>query len=428
MQLIKKVKLIINAVRRVRNKKNIIKSICIVFKYEGLKGVWDKVNSITPKLTANQCDYETPKKVDYTTFNELLKINSQKRKFLILIHEMSLTGAPIAALFAAKILKDNGDFPVVVCEKDGPLKNEFAKHEITVLIDAELNQENHFKKLINKFNLVIVNTIVPAIFITYLEKEKLPVIWWIHESNLSYNTCPTPLPKILPEHIKIYCVGEYARAALLAHRKKYNAEILLYGIEDIAQELNVIFEDEKIVFSIVGTVEFRKGHKVFIKAIQLMPEHLRNRCKFIIVGKKVDNICYDRVLKLKEQFPDQVELISELPRNEIINIYKKSTAVVSSSFDDPMPIVMTEGMALSKICICSTGTGTASLLQDKRNGFVFKNGDAKDLLRKMVYIIENPEKLDKIRCESREIYEKYFQMSVFRGNLLKIIVNIMESS
>ncbi|MEW9699976.1 glycosyltransferase family 4 protein [Paenibacillus sp. SI8] len=421
MQLIDKIRLIFKVIKIVRNKKKIIRNVFMVFKYEGLRGVWDKIYSIPQKLAVNQSKCENTKEVDYIAFDELIENNSRRRKILIVVHELSLTGAPIAAFFAAKIIKENGDVPVVVCEEDGPLKNEFAKQEILVIVDSGLKQEDNFKRLACNFNLVIINTIVPAMYINFLIEETIPVIWWIHESKLSYSTCPTPLPKELPDHIKVYCGGEYARAALLAHRRNYNAEILLYGIDDISLETDIKLEDDKVVFSIVGTLEYRKGHRVFIKAVQLMPEHLRNKCKFIIVGKKVDNIYYEDVLRFKEKFSEQVVVLTELPRNEVINIYNKSTAIVSSSLDDPMPIVMTEGMALSKVCICSTGTGTASLIEDKFNGLVFKNGSAKELLNKMIYIIENRDELDNIRYESRKIYEEYFQISVFKYNLLKIV-------
>lgn len=420
MLILNKTKFIFKAIKRVRFNIVFIRNIFFVFKNEGFEGIWGKIHSISsrPNDSVRQ-NIEHVENFDYSTLDELLESN--KRKILIIVHELSLTGAPIAAFFAAKALKKNGDCPVVACEINGPLKNEFEKNRIPVLVDSGLNQEDKFRKLIYKFNLLIINTIVPAMYIEYLQKEKIPVIWWIHESNLSYSACPRPLPKELPKNIKIYCVGEYARAALLSFRKKYTAKILLYGIEDIAQENNIVYEDNKTVFSMVGTLEYRKGHKVFIKAVQMMPEHLREKCRFIIVGREMEKFYLDRILRFKEQYPEQVEFLSELPRDEVINIYNKSTAIVSSSFDDPMPIVLTEGMALSKVCICSTGTGTAPLIQDKYSGFVFKNGDARELLSKMIYVIENREKLDNIKKAGREIFEKYFHMQVFQRNLQMII-------
>ena len=50
--------------------------------------------------------------------------------------------------------------------------------------------------------------------------------------------------------------------------------------------------------------------------------------------------------------------------------------LISPSRDDPMPVVMTEGLMLQKICLCSTNCGTADYIEDGKNGFVFQSENA----------------------------------------------------
>jgi glycosyltransferase involved in cell wall biosynthesis len=47
--------------------------------------------------------------------------------------------------------------------------------------------------------------------------------------------------------------------------------------------------------------------------------------------------------------------------------------LICASRDDPMPVVVTEAMMFSKVCICSENTGSANIIQDGNSGFVYKD-------------------------------------------------------
>lgn len=86
-----------------------------------------------------------------------------------------------------------------------------------------------------------------------------------------------------------------------------------------------------------------------------------------------------------------------------MDIFKQATCIVCSSRDDPMPVFMTEGMMMSKICICSENTGTATLIENGKNGFVYANNDYKELANKIMYVIDNNDKIDSLKIESRKL-------------------------
>ena len=91
-----------------------------------------------------------------------------------------------------------------------------------------------------------------------------------------------------------------------------------------------------------------------------------------------------------------------------------------------MPVVLTEGMALEKVCICSTETGTKAFIKEGVNGFVCRSNDAQDLAEKLKYIIDNKNDLIKIGKEGRKIYEREFSMESFHKRIReKIIDNII---
>ncbi|BCJ93382.1 hypothetical protein acsn021_09510 [Anaerocolumna cellulosilytica] len=361
--------------------------------------------------------------------------NKDKSGFSILLvsHELSLTGAPIALHYAAKTIRESGNYPVVVSPYDGKLRRELLSDGIDVIIDSTINGSDFWIKWATNFDLIIVSTLVQYHSIVQLKDMKIPVIWWVHESRESYLIGADRLiPNEVGQNIHIYCGGGYAKSVMKEFRPSYRTEELLYCVPDYASEGKKDYKykldniKDKIVFSIIGTIEERKGQDIFSKAVMAMPKEYIEKCRFFIIGRKINDIIYDDVIKLKNMYPDQVTLINEVSRDEIRDVYDQCDVVVCASKDDPMPVFMTECLMLSKIAICSENTGTASLLQDGINGLVYKNNDYKELMNKMIYVIDNNQSLNKLKQEGRNTYEKYFTKEAFDNSITQIINQLLK--
>lgn len=88
-----------------------------------------------------------------------------------------------------------------------------------------------------------------------------------------------------------------------------------------------------------------------------------------------------------------------------------------ASRDDPMPIVMTEGLMQSKVCLCSSVIGHAQLLEDGTEGSIFASESAQQLADKMAWIIANRDELTAVGAAGRAVYERHFLVSDFVGNV-----------
>lgn len=353
-----------------------------------------------------------------------------KKNILLVSHDMSMTGAPIALHYAARALKKRGNFVVMVSPRDGKMKQEVLKDNIPVIIDYSVEAGDFWIKFADNFDLIIVNTLVLFKAIEHLQKLNKPVLWWEHEaeSNYSAMNLDKKLPDILNKNIHVYCAGSYAQKVLKKYRSSYPSDILLYGLPEYQFETDKYCyelenKENKVIFVSVGTFEFRKGQDLLVKAIEELPEQYLQKTKFIFVGKEADKRIYDDVCNLLKKYPDSIQMIEYLARDEIMDLYKQSDCVICSSRDDPMPVFMTECMMLSKIPICSDSenTGTASLIEDKKNGFIFHNNDYKELLEIIIYIIQNRNNLKDLRENARKIYETYFSEKVFEKNIYKIV-------
>ncbi|WHH57417.1 glycosyltransferase [Petroclostridium sp. X23] len=364
--------------------------------------------------------------IDYKVFAK----NSSKKSaksVLLISHELSITGAPVALSYAAKALHDNGYYTSVLSPYDGRMREEISKEGISVIINSSINGGEFWLKFAENFDLIVVSTLVQYHSIIQLEKLNIPVMWWVHEAQDSYERGAKDLiPHTVSENVHIYCGGGYARRMMNKYRPKYQPKELLYYVPDystgIKKDYGYKLEniEGKFVFATIGTIEWRKGQDIFARAIKEMPYEYVKKCQFLFIGRNIDQDIYNKVIEVKELYPKNVSLIREVSRDEIRDIYNQCTAIVCASRDDPMPIFMTECLMLSKIAICSENTGTADLLIDGVNGFIYHNNDYKELMEKIKCVIDNEQKLTQIKIEGRRTYEKHFSVDVFNDNILKI--------
>ena len=346
----------------------------------------------------------------------------KKHRVIVFSHELSLTGAPIVLHQAVKLLIQNGYFAVLVSLKDGPLYKEFYKLGVPVIIDESIEYNDSWRNICLDFDFAIASTICMHRVIERLGKSSIPVMWWIHDAEVGYPYLSQFLPNKLETNIKVYCGGGYAQKVLKKYRPQYYSEILLYGIEDIGKKKTDIHVNlkKKIVFGIVGYISERKGQDILAHAIKEMVPEKRNACLFIFIGKIGSKQVYDEVEAIAKEWPENVEYYNEMSHDELYDFYNQIDCMICSSRDDPMPAFITEAMMLSIPCICSENTGTAHLIEDGKNGFIYRNNDSMELSSVIEKVIDQFDCLDDVRKKSRQIYEQFFSMEKFESNLLSI--------
>ena len=121
---------------------------------------------------------------------------------------------------------------------------------------------------------------------------------------------------------------------------------------------------------LVGMQEERKGQDLLIQAIRRLPPELLKKCLFVFVGKPCYAPILTEILAITEEYPRNVLHIEELSRQDMLSLYMQIDCLICASRDDPMPIVVTEAMLMSKSVICSEHTGSADLLKQKDAGLI----------------------------------------------------------
>ena len=367
------------------------------------------------------------------------KIKKGKNDYvLIIIHELSRTGAPVVAFDTAKLLVENDYNVLIATIKSGDLLEEINQYGIPVLI---LNEIRYFQFMNNDLDCfksnydldffvkffdkkIIITATLYQLIKRYMNRSK-NIYWWIHEGSASYDILGDRMPKKISKNIKVFCGGQYSANQLKKYGFDYNQKVLNYGVTDIIK-YNLQKRKNNCTFLLAGTIGERKGQRVLLQAIKKIKEKYLKKCEFIFIG----DICEGDInaSKIKDELIEyskqnnNVKIYSSIPRNELYEIYKKIDVLVVASTDDPMPVVATENMMFGNIVLCSTNTGTSYYIKNKINGFVFETNNVNSLAENIEYIIKNTDELQNIRKQSRMIFENEFEMKIFKKNLFNLVM------
>ena len=127
----------------------------------------------------------------------------------------------------------------------------------------------------------------------------------------------------------------------------------------------------------VATLVKEKGHGVLIEAIAQLPEELRSQTTCLLVGKghlqsEVERLVSDRGLQ------NEVKLLGFLPRNELVQLLKGSTAFVLSSLSNVFDYALLEAGAIG-LPIITTAIGGNLNMYDRESALFVPPNDPQAL-------------------------------------------------
>ena len=343
------------------------------------------------------------------------------KRVFIMSHLLDMTGAPIVLVSAVPVLRSMGYEVVVLGPSDGGALQLFVDAGAAVITRPGIRATPNLWGLALCTDLVLVNTVVMARTVRALSGTAVPVLWWLHDAFAGYPHIAHQIPTQLGENVRIYSVGSHAANAMHAVRPEFEIRPLIYGLPDYAAEnfvrTDLGYNRGRPLFATVGSFERRKGHDIFCKAIRLLPPEVREKASFLFVGQAADKEMMDSVRTLTADYPENVYYCKRLTRDEIKSLMEQCTGLVCASRDDPMPTFVTEGLIFGKPSIVSEHTGTAGLISEGRNGFVYHNDDPQQLAVLLEHAIEHPEELASMRTECRKMYEQYYSKEAFEQTL-----------
>jgi len=343
---------------------------------------------------------------------------------LLVSHDLSLSGAPIMLLQLCRQMIQEGSFVTVICEQDGPARDMFLSAGAIVIIDTLLlRQHESFTRFARNFDHIVCNTIITWPVARQISRQ-VDTIWWIHEAELigSMQHIPGFLDTFsLVE--KIVAPSDYALQFIRPLHPQ--PKKVYYGYPDIQEDPPVARKERggRITFSIIGSIEPRKGQDVLTAALQrLSPDTLR-KIEINIAGRSHDPAFCQQLqdnIKALDHICD-IRLLGEISHPQCLDLIRRSDVIVCPSRDDPFPVVIVEALCLGKPCIVSTHVGFAELITHGENGFVFPSGDCRVLAGIIDSIVQDHKLLIPIADRARSLYEEHLTQDKFARRWMSLM-------
>lgn len=351
----------------------------------------------------------------------------KKKNILLLSQDLTLGGPALALFHMAEVLKRNGYDVTVGSMLDGPLRETISENAIPVIVDENM-QIGTMKDCdwVKQFSLILCSTINFYFFLSDRFTE-IPTIWWLHDSLFFYDGVEKQILQQLDRtNLKVISVGPVPQQAMQKFVPDLKISPLLYGVADKCSGIRQKKKEteDKIRFITIGYIEARKGQDLLVKAIQNIPVDLREKAVFYFVGQNT-SVMAKQLIEQTKDIPE-IQITGPVDRLTINRVLEQSDMMICPSREDPMPTVAAEAMMHGVPCLVSDATGTATYLRDGEDGFVFASENLEELKKKIIYCINNAEKLAKIGGEARKVYESIFSMNTFEQKLMDIIENIQE--
>ncbi len=365
--------------------------------------------------------------IEHKYENKIENFKQANRKILLISHEFTLTGAPRALFNLAKVLQQHNYEPVVISPSFGDMEKELKAEGIEyyvepLLLMKLLFQENKMREFFNSFEILFFNTMPSLRFANFIQSPAKRIAW-IHEARFasereSANGDISNLFKTIDE---VYSVGEYSKSFTDNYIDKSKSHTLLYGIKPLDfEKIATKPKTDKLSFGIVGHCSERKGHDIFVEAIQRLPQEIKENCLFKIIGKVDKRKFSQKIKKIAEQ--EGIICTGQLSYEESLKEINSLDCIVCPSRDDPMPMVCTEAFMLEKVVLTSKQTGTAFFIEHGVNGFIFE-ADSEALKECMLKVYNHKQNLKEIGKSAKRIYVDNFTEELFERNVLEVINN-----
>jgi glycosyltransferase involved in cell wall biosynthesis len=368
-------------------------------------------------------------------------------KNILFIHQASeLYGSDKTLLDLLTNIDKSKYKPFVILPNKGLLTDELEKLNIPIYfmpvmkISRGMNKFNFIALLKNIYSLYKINqldnkikfdiiysntlaTLLGAFYSVFFSKKH---IWHIHEI--------IEKPKILSYFFawivyftsnKVIFNSTQSFMFLTSKFKRLtNFSIVVHnGISPIA---NSQIKKNEIDFKLVliGRIHKWKGHLLLINAFKNLTLKYKN-INLYFVGSIVpgnESFKFEIKDKVKElNLNDKIYFIDFC--KDISSIYNLMDIVIVPSIEpEPFGMVTIEAMNHMRPVIASAHGGTLDIINDNEDGVLFEPNNSKDLEKKIAYLIDNPEKRNKIAIAGYEKVRSNFSVE----NYVKKITEIYE--
>lgn len=184
-----------------------------------------------------------------------------------------------------------------------------------------------------------------------------------------------------------------------------NVELL--SQEEIKKFRNELEVENSFMISLIGRINESKGQHLLIEAIKELKRKNLN-VKAYIVGHAMNQEYLEKLKQNVDEYKLNDFIVFVGFSKEVNKFMQASDVVLMSSKNETFGLVAIEAMKNQTAVVATNAGGSLEIIDDEKNGLLFKNGDAKDLALKIEKLYENPEFKNYLAVNGKKKADKFF--------------------
>lgn len=185
------------------------------------------------------------------------------------------------------------------------------------------------------------------------------------------------------------------------------------------------FNESDFIIGNVATLSFRKGQKYLLEAFAMISNDFPNARLAVFGGlRSYETDTQEAIQKIISEsgIADKVRFFD--PRDDIKYIYNIFDLYVMSSITEGLSLAAIEAMLNERVCIFSSIGPFEELVDDGRNGLIFKSQDSNDLASKMWSVISDPGAYESMSKQARSSLLEVFSYSKMINSYNQLYSNL----
>ena len=216
-------------------------------------------------------------------------------------------------------------------------------------------------------------------------------------------------------------------------RKDGDSYYVPFAVEpQLAPDKRSYFDGDRINILCIGKYEPRKHHMMLMDAVSRIVDETGIKMHLTVIGEATGRFQKEFYKTVEEyyhqkHYEELVTLRTNVGREEMSQIYSKTDVFVIPSTLEMASVSQLEAMSYSIPVICSDTNGTSCYVEDGRDGYIFKDCDARDLYEKLKKMTDSRENIENMGGHAYEDVMDKYTFSNYYDNIMKIITDNFSS-
>lgn len=218
----------------------------------------------------------------------------------------------------------------------------------------------------------------------------------------------------------VFCYKE-SEISIINHGVSADFATLLTPTQIVESRQHLELPVNKLLLTIVGSIEPRKGHDILLKAVTLLPRECRNRIHIVFLGSdksnnKTNTKCLNKIIE-ETQTRD---IVSHFEYQSSKLFYKISDVFILPSWVEGFPLVTIEAMLSGNLCIRTDAEGAYEQIKNGVTGYIFPKGDVGRLAQILKGIILDDKLRTSIAVHGRDYALSHFTSDIMAEHTLSV--------